>query len=107
MARAMACALYCSVDPTLYGPQEASPSWDLGYIGTYSDDRQPTLEELAASSPRAACRARQFCRRRARCTRRDLDWAGNVERFDAPLAARAPAPSTVRSASRSTSRAPT
>jgi spore maturation protein CgeB len=44
--------LYCSVDPTLYyslkGAQTdaAAPSWDLGYMGTYSPDRQPGLTEL-------------------------------------------------------------
>jgi spore maturation protein CgeB len=38
--------LYCSVDPELYFPEEVEPTWDLGYMGTYSDDRQPTLERL-------------------------------------------------------------
>jgi spore maturation protein CgeB len=39
-------ALYCSVDPHLYFPEEAICKWDLGYLGTYSADRQPTLERL-------------------------------------------------------------
>jgi spore maturation protein CgeB len=38
--------LYCSFDPDLYFPVEASAEYDLAYMGTYSDDRQPTLEEL-------------------------------------------------------------
>ena len=38
--------LFCSVDPELYHPEDAEPSWDLGYMGTYSDDRQPPLERL-------------------------------------------------------------
>ncbi len=42
----MARALYCSVDPALYYPQECHQTWNLGYMGTYSDDRQPTLERL-------------------------------------------------------------
>jgi spore maturation protein CgeB len=42
----MARPLYCSVDPTLYHPAQAEPRWDLGYMGTYSDDRQATLERL-------------------------------------------------------------
>ena len=42
----MARALYCSVDPALYRHQELPLQWDLGYMGTYSDDRQPTLEKL-------------------------------------------------------------
>lgn len=36
----MARPLYCSVDPDLYYPQEAEPTWSLGYMGTYSLDRQ-------------------------------------------------------------------
>jgi len=42
----MARPLYCSVDPDLYGPVEAEQRWLLGYLGTYSDDRQPTVDEL-------------------------------------------------------------
>lgn len=39
-------ALYCSVDPELYFPEEKPEKWKLGYLGTYSDDRQPTLNKL-------------------------------------------------------------
>lgn len=39
-------ALYCSVDPTLYQPMDVPEKWQLGYLGTYSPDRQPGLEEL-------------------------------------------------------------
>lgn len=39
-------ALYCSVDPALYAPTDAAPRYDLGYLGTYSADRQPMLETL-------------------------------------------------------------
>jgi len=42
----MARALYCSVDPVLYYPESVPLRWDLGYLGTYSDDRQPTLDRL-------------------------------------------------------------
>jgi spore maturation protein CgeB len=38
--------LYCSVDPALYYPEEGPVRWDLGYMGTYSDDRQPPLDLL-------------------------------------------------------------
>jgi spore maturation protein CgeB len=38
--------LYCSTDPEMYYPEPREPSWDLGYLGTYSDDRQPVLERL-------------------------------------------------------------
>ena len=39
-------ALYCSVDETRYRPLSVERRWDLGYLGTYSDDRQPALERL-------------------------------------------------------------
>ena len=42
----MARPLYCSVDPSRYYPQTVDISYDLGYMGTYSDDRQGTLENL-------------------------------------------------------------
>jgi spore maturation protein CgeB len=38
--------LYCSVDPQLYYPQPQAPAWDLGYMGTYSVDRQRSVDEL-------------------------------------------------------------
>ena len=43
---ARAHALYCSVDPELYFPELRPIQWDLGYMGTYSDDRQPVLDRL-------------------------------------------------------------
>jgi spore maturation protein CgeB len=48
----MARALYCSVDPLLHYPEEKQPRWDFGYIGTYSDDRQPLLENLLCEPAR-------------------------------------------------------
>ncbi|WNG30605.1 glycosyltransferase [Cystobacter fuscus] len=45
--------LYCSCDPELYAPQTREPLWDLGYLGTYSDDRQPVLERLMLDAARA------------------------------------------------------
>ena len=39
--------LYCSVDTELYYPEPAvERRWELGYLGTYSPDRQPPLEKL-------------------------------------------------------------
>lgn len=38
--------LYCSVDPELYFPEDVSRKYDLSYLGTYSDDRQPGVERL-------------------------------------------------------------
>jgi spore maturation protein CgeB len=42
----MARELYCSVDTESYCPAPTEARWDLGYLGTYSDDRQPTLDSL-------------------------------------------------------------
>jgi spore maturation protein CgeB len=40
----MARPLYCSVDPESYRPSNSPIRWDLGYLGTYSRDRQLGLE---------------------------------------------------------------
>lgn len=48
----MARALYCSADPEIYFPEEAEKKYDLGYIGTFSIDRQPPLEELMLQAAR-------------------------------------------------------
>jgi spore maturation protein CgeB len=42
-----AAALNCTVDAARYRHQPDTPRrWRLGYLGTYSDDRQPALERL-------------------------------------------------------------
>jgi spore maturation protein CgeB len=38
--------LYCSVDARMYRPRHEPRAYDLGYLGTYSADRQPALERL-------------------------------------------------------------
>jgi spore maturation protein CgeB len=50
--------LYCSVDHTLYYPEPVEIRWDLGYMGTYSDDRQPTLDALLLEPARRWSRGR-------------------------------------------------
>ncbi len=42
----MARPLYCSVDTDFYKPLRVKRKWDIGYIGTYSVDRQAALDEL-------------------------------------------------------------
>jgi spore maturation protein CgeB len=39
-------ALYCSVDPATYHPEPVGTRYDLGYMGTYSADRQRGLTHL-------------------------------------------------------------
>lgn len=46
--------LYCAVDPELYYPEQVTTLWDLGYLGTYSADRQGALEELLIEPARRA-----------------------------------------------------
>jgi spore maturation protein CgeB len=50
-AARMARPLYCSVDPDLYSPEETPGGrrFDMGYLGTYSADRQPVLDRLMLS----------------------------------------------------------
>lgn len=51
-------ALYCSVDPESYYPEDAPIRWDLGYLGTYSEDRQPKLDRLLLEPARRWGRGR-------------------------------------------------
>ncbi len=45
-ASPLARPLYCSVDADIYYSEDVEPRCDLGYLGTYSDDRQPVLDRL-------------------------------------------------------------
>jgi len=45
--------LYCSVDPQVHYPVPLPPSWDLGYLGTFSTDRQPGLQRFLCEPARA------------------------------------------------------
>ncbi len=46
-------ALHCAVDPEAYHPEAVEKRWDLGYLGTYSPDRQPALEQLMLAPARS------------------------------------------------------
>ena len=73
-------ALYCSVDPTLYAPTGETKRWDLSYLGTYSPDRQPTLERLLVE-PARALPQRRFVVAGPQYPA-DIDWPANVERIE-------------------------
>jgi spore maturation protein CgeB len=45
--------LYCSVDPNLHAPVATKRKWQLGYLGTYSPDRQIGLEGMLLNVARA------------------------------------------------------
>ncbi|MFM2045757.1 MAG: hypothetical protein RLY86_4333, partial [Pseudomonadota bacterium] len=77
----MARALYCSADPDLHRPDPgAVRSWDLGYLGTYSADRQPGLDRLLLSVARALP-GRRFAVAGPQYPD-SLRWPGNVERIE-------------------------
>ncbi|MFZ5784671.1 MAG: CgeB family protein [Pseudomonadota bacterium] len=73
-------ALYCSVDDTAYRPMDVPTRYDLGYLGTYSPDRQPTLEKLLIEPARRApdlsfvVAGPQYPQ--------DIAWPANVQRLD-------------------------
>jgi spore maturation protein CgeB len=73
-------ALYCSVDPDAYPPLDVPKRWDLSYLGTYSPDRQPTLERLLIEPARAEPQ-RRFVVAGPQYPD-DIDWPANVERVD-------------------------
>lgn len=73
-------ALYCSVDADAYRPLDLPKLWDLSYLGTYSADRQPTLNrlliEVAEEMPQHAFAVAgpQYPD--------DIIWPANVERIE-------------------------
>ena len=71
--------LYCSVDPALYRPVETPRRWDLSYLGTYSADRQPTLDRLLLEPARRAPDLRFVVAGPQYPD--DIDWPANVERL--------------------------
>lgn len=75
-----AIAFHCLVDPDAYRPVEAPRRWDLGYLGTYSDDRQALLERLLLE-PAARAPERAFTVAGPQYPER-IRWPANVERID-------------------------
>lgn len=74
-------ALYCSVDPESYRPlEDVSPSFDLGYLGTWSADRQPTLDKLLVE-PAKRWEAGKFAVYGPQYPD-NLRWPRNVERAE-------------------------
>ncbi|MCA1490312.1 glycosyltransferase [Ensifer sp. NBAIM29] len=72
--------LYCAVDLQAYRNSGARTTWDLGYLGTYSPDRQPALERLLIEP------ARQLPEKRfvvaGPSYPADIRWPENVERIE-------------------------
>lgn len=76
----MARPLYCSVDLDLYGPRDVPLRWDLSYLGTYSDDRQPTLDRLLLEPARRRPDLRFVVAGPQYPA--GIDWPANVERIE-------------------------
>ena len=72
--------LYCSFDPELYFPEDGGPKWEMGYMGTYSDDRQPTLDALLVQTARRMPE-RRFCVAGPQYPA-SIEWPENVERIE-------------------------
>ena len=73
-------ALYCSVDPARYHPMNTERRFDLGYLGTYSDDRQPVLERLLIEPARRLPHLRFVVA--GPLYPASIDWPANVARLD-------------------------
>lgn len=73
-------ALYCSVDPHRYRNPGEGIVWDLGYLGTYSEDRQPSVERLLIE-PARRLPHRKFVVAGPQYPD-DIDWPDNIERIE-------------------------
>lgn len=72
--------LYCSADPDRYYAEDAEPTWDLGYMGTYSTDRQPVLERLLLQ-PACEWAEGRFVVAGPQYPP-EVQWPGNVQRIE-------------------------
>lgn len=77
---ARARAFHCSFDPDSYYPEEHATRWNLGYMGTYSSDRQPALERLCLEPARLWPGGRFAVAGSGYPP--ELPWPRNVERFE-------------------------
>jgi spore maturation protein CgeB len=73
----LARALYCSAD--LSAVPVAAPRWSLGYLGTYSEDRQPLLERLLLA-PARQLQDHAFVAAGPKYPD-EIDWPENVDRI--------------------------
>jgi spore maturation protein CgeB len=71
---------YCMADAESYRPLDAEERWLLGYLGTYSDDRQPTVDALLVEPARRLPEARFVVAGPQYPP--ELEWPPNVERVE-------------------------
>jgi len=73
---------YCSVEPDEYFPVPgAAKRYDLGYLGTYSADREPALDRLLLLEPARRWPKGAFCIAGAEYPK-ELQWPANVSRAE-------------------------
>ncbi|MDB5037683.1 MAG: hypothetical protein JWQ35_1211 [Bacteriovoracaceae bacterium] len=72
-------AFYCSIDVEQYYPEHRTPKWDLGFLGTYSPDRQATLERLLLD-PARILKDSRFVVAGAQFPE-NIQWGDNIERI--------------------------
>jgi spore maturation protein CgeB len=73
-------ALYCAANIDLHVLREPQIKWALGYLGTYSKDRQPALERLLIE-PARRLPSEQFIVAGAQFPH-NIEWPSNVARTD-------------------------
>jgi spore maturation protein CgeB len=72
--------LYCSADPEAYYPENQPARWDMGYLGTYSEDRQRILDNLLLEPARRCANGRFIVA--GPLYPPQLAWPANVERVE-------------------------
>jgi spore maturation protein CgeB len=75
-----AVALYCAVDPGIHAPRDIAADAALGYLGTYSADRQPALARMLIE-PAKAMPKEHFLVAGAQYPQ-DIAWPANVTHFE-------------------------
>jgi spore maturation protein CgeB len=73
-------AFFCSAEPAPPAPALERPVYDLGYLGTYSDDRQPKLTILLLDVARALPKRRFVVA--GSLYPAGIKWPENVERIE-------------------------
>jgi spore maturation protein CgeB len=73
-------ALYCAIDPDVYTPDPQPVRWDVGYMGTFSPDRQPGVQALVIEPARRAAQ-RTFVVAGPQYPT-TIEWPPNVERIE-------------------------
>ncbi len=71
---------HCVVDPATYRPFEVELRWQLGYLGTYSADRQPAVDKLLLEPARARAEDRFALAGPQYPT--SVEWPANLDRFE-------------------------